>query len=71
MRVEIEQDARLKSPEITIRCPAIDEDILRIVAMLRVQEQKITGILDGDYHLLDAKAILYFESGDKRTFCYL
>ena len=70
MRVEIEQDARLKSPEITIRCPAIDEDILRIVAMLRVQEQKITGILDGDYHLLDAKAILYFESVDKRTFCY-
>ena len=70
MRVEIEQDARLKVPEITIRCPAIDEDILRIVAMLRVQEQKITGILDGDYHLLDAKAILYFESVDKRTFCY-
>ena len=70
MRVEIVQDAGLKSPEITIRCPAIDEDILRIVAMLRVQEQKITGILDGDYHLLDAKAILYFESVDKRTFCY-
>ena len=70
MRVEIEQDASLQSPEITIRCPAIDEDILRIVAMLRVQEQKITGILEGDYHLLDAKDILYFESVDKRTFCY-
>lgn len=70
MRVEIEQDASLKGPEITIRCPAIDEDILRIVAMLRVQEQKVTGILDGDWHLLDAKAILYFESVDKRTFCY-
>ena len=70
MRVEIEQDPGLKSPEITIRCPAIDEDILRIVAMLRVQEQKITGLLDGDWHLLDAKSILYFESVDKRTFCY-
>lgn len=70
MRVEFEQDPGLKSPEITIRCPAIDEDILRIVAMLRVQEQKITGILDGDWHLLDAKSILYFESVDKRTFCY-
>ena len=70
MRVEIEQDPALKSPEITIRCPAIDEDILRIVAMLRVQEQKVTGILDGDWHLLDAKSILYFESVDKRTFCY-
>lgn len=70
MRVEIEQDASLRSPEITIRCPSIDEDILRIVAMLRVQEQKITGILEGDYYLLDAKDILYFESVDKRTFCY-
>ena len=70
MKVEIEQDSGLKAPEITIRCPAIDEDILRIVAMLRVQEQKITGILDGDWHLLDAKSILYFESVDKRTFCY-
>ena len=70
MRVEIEQDASLKSPEITIRCPAIDEDILRIVAMLRVQDQKITGMLDGDWHLLDAKAILYFESVDEKTFVY-
>ncbi len=34
MRVEIEQDASLMSPEITIRCPAIDEDILRIPGRL-------------------------------------
>ena len=27
MSVEIGQDAGLKSPETTIRCPAIDEDI--------------------------------------------
>lgn len=70
MKVEIEQDAHLLLPEITIRCPVIDEDILRIVAMLRVQEQKITGIWEGDYYLLDAKDILYFESVDKRTYCY-
>ena len=68
--IERLQDTSLKSPEITISCPVIDEDILRIVAMLRVQEQKITGMLDGDWHLLDAKGILFFESVDKRTFCY-
>ena len=43
MKVEIEQDSGLKAPEITIRCPAIDEDILRIVAKCRVQERGITG----------------------------
>lgn len=53
MKVEIWQDAHLLSPEITMRCPVIDEDILRIMAMLRVRKQKITGILEGDSYLLD------------------
>ena len=70
MKIQIEQDASLQSPEITIRCATIDEDILRILSMLRIQEQKITGMKDGDIHLLDAREILWFESVDKRTWCY-
>lgn len=70
MNIQIEQDASLRTPEITIRCAVIDEDILRILSMLRMENQKITGTKDGDLHLLDAREILWFESVDKRTWCY-
>ena len=70
MKIQIEQITGLPETEITIRCPEVDEDILRIISMLRIQNQKITGLLDGDIHLLDAGKILYFESVDKHTFCY-
>lgn len=70
MKIQIEQDSSLQSPEITIRCAAIDEDILRIMSMLRIQDQKITGTKDGDIHLLDVMEVLWFESVDKRTWCY-
>ena len=43
MRIQIDQNPDLTETEIIIRCPAVDEDILRFVSMLRIQDQKITG----------------------------
>ena len=50
------------------KCPLADEDILRLIAMLRVYQRKLVGVLDGEQHLLDVKDILYIDTTDKKTF---
>ena len=69
MRIELTQGPEYTETEILICCPQVDEDILRIVALLRISEQKITGLKDGEICLLDAKDILYIDTADRRTFC--
>ncbi len=70
MRITLEQDPGYGETEVIIRCPQADEDILRLVAMLRVHQRKLVGILDGERHLLDVKDVLYIDTADKKTFLY-
>lgn len=70
MKISLNQDPCYAETEVIINCPQADEDILRLVAMLRVYQKKLVGILDADRHLLDAKDILYIDKADKKTFLY-
>lgn len=70
MKITLNQDPAFPETEVIINCPQADEDILRLVAMLRVYQKKLVGILDGERHLLDAKDILYIDTADRRTFLY-
>lgn len=70
MKITLKQDPSYPETEIIIHCPKADEEILRLVATLRVYQKKLVGILDGDRHLLDAKEILYMDKADKKTFLY-
>lgn len=70
MKVTLNQDPSCPETEIIINCPQADEDILRLVAMLRVFQKKLVGILDGERRLLDVKDILYIDTADKKTFLY-
>lgn len=70
MKIEINEDSSLQNTEITINCRKIDAEILKIVALLRVMDQKITGVKDDKTYLLDASKILYIDTVDKRTFFY-
>ena len=70
MKITLNQDPAFKDTEVIINCPQVDEDILRMAAMLRVANQKMTGTLDGDIHIVDAKDILYIDTVDKKTFFY-
>ena len=54
MKITLNQDPAFEDTEVIINCPQVDEDILRMAAMLRVANQKMTGTLDGDIHLVDA-----------------
>lgn len=70
MKITLNQDPAFQETEVIINCPQADEEILRLVAMLRVYQKKLVGILDGERHLLDAKDILYIDKADKKTFLY-
>lgn len=70
MKITLNQDPSFGETEVIINCPQADEDILRLVAMLRVFQKKLVGILDGERRLLDVKDILYIDTADKKTFLY-
>ncbi len=50
MKISLHQDPAYAETEVVINCPQAHEDILRLVAMLRVYQKKLVGILDGDQH---------------------
>ena len=70
MKITLNQDPAFPETEVVINCPRADEDILRLVAMLRIYQRKLVGVLDGERHLLDVKDVLYIDTADKRTFLY-
>ena len=70
MKITLNQDPVFSETEVIINCPQADEDILRLVAMLRIHQRKLVGLRDGESHLLDIKDILYIDTTDKRTFLY-
>ena len=70
MKITLNQDPAFPETEVIINCPQADEDILRLVAMLRIHQKKLVGILEGEQYLLDVKDILYIDTADKKTFLY-
>lgn len=70
MKIQLNQSPEFTQTEICINCPRVDEDILRMIALLRISEQKITGVKDGETCLLDTKEVLYIDTVDRKTFCY-
>ena len=59
MNINIQEDASLSELEIQIRCPKVDEQILKILATLHALDKKVTGEKNGQLFLLEAKNILY------------
>ena len=70
MKITLNQDQQFRETEITINCPSIDEDLLQIISLLQLSQQKLTGKKDGEICIVNAKALLYIESVDKKTFFY-
>lgn len=70
MKITLNQDPAFPETEVIINCPQADEEILHLVAMLRIHQRKLVGTREGESRLLDAKDILYIDTADKRTFLY-
>lgn len=70
MKIEIMEVAGCEETEIIIRCAKVNDSLLKMVAQMRMYDQKITGIKDGETWLLEARRILYIDTVDRKTFFY-
>jgi two-component system response regulator LytT len=70
VRIQINENNNVEDTEIIINCKRMNQDISKIIAMLRVLDLKLTGMKDGQTYILDASKILYIDTVDKKTFFY-
>lgn len=70
MEIFIHEDKELPDSRIEIFCPEVNEEVLDLIAKLRVYDKKITGVKEGETYIVEIDEILYVESVDKRTFFY-
>lgn len=70
MKVSINIDENSKDTEIAIVCNRLTPEIEKIIATLRIMNQQMTAVKDGETYLLDVSKIIYIESIDRKTFIY-
>ena len=56
--------------EVVLRCKALDDEMLEVLALLRDRSAKLAAFKDGDTHMLSPGDILYAEAVDGKTFLY-
>ena len=70
VKIRISEELGCEETEVLVRCREMDEEVLRLLARLRVLDAKLTGERNGATCLLDAGQVLYADTADKRTFLY-
>lgn len=73
MEIKLIENKKLPEPVITIECKEADEQILDIIQLIKSKDakgKKIVGIKDDETYCIEPDEILYFESVDRKTFCY-
>ena len=70
MRITINENVIEDEVEIIINCKEVDDSILKIIAALKSQDNKIVGVKSGQTFFIAPKSILYIESVDKKAFIY-
>lgn len=62
MKIRMEEDPSAEDLEITIRCRQTNEQVIRILEMLRMADRKLTGHKDQQTYLLDVSQVLYIDT---------
>lgn len=70
MKISINIDSGLSETEIVINCGSLTDEVESIIAALRMADNQLTVIKDGETHILDISKIAYIESVDRKTFVY-
>ncbi len=71
--VNMVENPDIKETKITIECSKADSQILKIISLINNYEnndKKIIGISKGETYCIEQESILYFETVDRKTFCY-
>ena len=70
MKINLDIDGKYNDTEVIIRAPHLNNDIERIVAMMRMIDMQIAVRKEGETYLLETDKILYIEAVDRKTFVY-
>ena len=70
MKINLDIDGKYDDTEVIIRAPHLNNDIERIVAMMRMIDMQIAVRKDNETFLLETDRILYVEAVDRKTFVY-
>ncbi|MDF2842876.1 MAG: LytTR family transcriptional regulator [Herbinix sp.] len=70
MKIVIEEINQGEEEQIIIRCNKIDDNILRMVSQLKLDQKKLAGIKDGNITMIDPANVYYFEGIDNKVFLY-
>lgn len=70
LKITIHSDADTEEMAIDIYCRKLTPELEKVVAMLKMLEQKLTGIYEGETCFLDPDKVLYIDTTDKKTFIY-
>ncbi len=70
MKITIDIDENVKETEINISCNQLTGDIENIIATLRILNQQMVVVKDGETYLLDVNKISYIEALERKTFVY-
>lgn len=70
MKILIEESPDNEDMELIIKCKSVNDEIKRIIELIKLSDEKIIGFLNGESYVIDPIKILYFESVDKKTFMY-
>ena len=70
MKINLDIDGKYDDTEVIIRAPHLNNNIERIVAMMRMIDMQIAVRRDNETYLLETDKILYVEAVDRKTFVY-
>jgi len=70
MKINLDIDGKYDDIEVIIRAPHLNNDIERMVAIMRMIDMQIAVRKDNETFLLDTDKILYVEAVERKTFVY-
>ena len=70
MKISINIDPELTETEIIINCGSLTAETESMIAALRMTDNQLTVIKNGETHILDISKIAYIETVDRKTFVY-
>lgn len=66
----IVEEVQCEEDEIIIRCSKMDDDLLRIISLIKAQKNTIVGYEGDRIHGIRTSDVYYFESVDNKVFLY-
>lgn len=70
MKISIDINENVTDTEVIISCRKLTPEIEKLLATIRVLNQQMMAVKDGETYILDVAGIVYIESVDRKTFVY-